>query len=119
MNRFVESEELHALLDWCDIVVCPYTDATQSGVIMSAFALCKPVLATNVGGLPEMLGNGKYGYIVPAKDSNAICGALRHISRHPEELSTLSTHIREDYFNHGVKSWENATDVISEAIESI
>lgn len=118
-NRFIESGELHALLDWCDVVVCPYTDATQSGVIMSAFALCKPVLGTNVGGLPEMLGFGRYGYIVPAKDSKALCEALRHIALHPEELATFSQHIHEDYFNHGEKSWEKAAEIISKAIESI
>lgn len=118
-NRFIESSELHALLDWCDVVVCPYTDATQSGVIMSAFALCKPVLATNVGGLPEMLGFGRYGYLVPPKDSKALCEALKHIDLHPEELSSFSQHIHEDYFNQGEKSWEKAAETISKAIESI
>lgn len=118
-NRFMKSGEVLALLNWCDIVVCPYTDATQSGVVMSAFALCKPVLATRVGGLPEMLGEGRYGYLVPPKDSNALCDALRHISLHAEELDAFSARIHEDYFNHGDKSWSKAADIISKAIESI
>ena len=44
-------------VDWLigAFMVCPYTDATQSGVIMSAFAFNKPVIATDVGGLPEMV----------------------------------------------------------------
>lgn len=48
-------------------MVCPYTDATQSGVIMSSFTFGTPVIATKVGGLPEMLGNGKYGMLVKEK----------------------------------------------------
>lgn len=43
----------------CEFTVVPYIDATQSGVIMSAYAFNKPCVATNVGGLPEMVIDGK------------------------------------------------------------
>ena len=39
--------------------MCPYTDATQSGVVYSSFALNTPVIATNVGGLSEMIDDGR------------------------------------------------------------
>jgi glycosyltransferase involved in cell wall biosynthesis len=48
----------------CDLVVLPYESATQSGVIQAAYGFEKPVLATNVGGLPDAVSNMKTGYIV-------------------------------------------------------
>ena len=48
----------------CDLVVLPYESATQSGVIQASYGFEKPVLATNVGGLPDAVDNMKTGYIV-------------------------------------------------------
>ena len=45
-NRFIPDDELVALIQNCAFMVCPYTDATQSGVIMSAFAFNKPSSCT-------------------------------------------------------------------------
>ena len=52
VNRFIELDELADLIRGALFTVCPYTDATQSGVVYSSFALNTPVIATNVGGLP-------------------------------------------------------------------
>lgn len=118
-NRFIKTEELYSLIDWCDIVVCPYTDATQSGVIMSSYALRKPVIATNVGGLPEMLQNGKLGLLVEPKNSKALCDAFEYVRNHKDCLDAYSERIERAYFNNGDRSWEKAVNIISEAIESI
>jgi len=48
----------------CDLVVLPYESATQSGVIQASYGFEKPVLATNVGGLPDAVDDMKTGYIV-------------------------------------------------------
>ena len=57
-------DELSALIQESSFVVCPYKDATQSGVVMSAYALKKPVIATRVGGLVEMVEDKKTGLLV-------------------------------------------------------
>ena len=67
-NRFIPDSELVALIQHAAFMVCPYTDATQSGVIMSAYAFEKPVIATNVGGLPEMVSHQHYGLIIKERD---------------------------------------------------
>lgn len=118
-NRYIESDELYSLINWCDIVVCPYTDATQSGVIMSAYALHKPVLATKVGGLPEMLMNGKLGILVPPKDSKALYEALIYIRNNKDCIKAFLEEIDNIYFNNGSRSWNKAVDIISKAIESL
>src|SRR5262249_40711886 len=54
------------------VVVLPYVDATQSGVIPLAYTAAKPVVATEVGSLPEMVEDGLTGYLVPPRDEAAL-----------------------------------------------
>ena len=110
INRFITNEELASLISNCIAVVCPYTDATQSGVVMSAFALNKPVIATNVGALPKMMEDNRHGFIVPPRDSKALEQAINQIIQ-PGTAEQMSENIRKDY-SLGERSWERiATEV--------
>ena len=60
----------------CDLVVLPYESAPQSGVIQVSYGFEKPVLATNVGGLPDVVDNMKTGYIVEPLRPDLIAGAV-------------------------------------------
>lgn len=104
INRFVPEPELVELLGNTDFVVCPYTDATQSGVIMSSYAFSKPVIATSVGGLVEMVENNKTGFIIPPANSEEICNALLKIEQDPGILNIWCNYIKEKY-SEGVNSW--------------
>lgn len=104
-NRFIPNEELVTLIKHCAFMVCPYTDATQSGVIMSAYAYYKPVIATNVGGLPEMVKHQKYGLIVKEKNVDALVRSITTLWRQPCLIDTYSKQIRQDY-NTGELSWK-------------
>lgn len=105
INRYVGMEELAGLLQDCSLTVCPYTDATQSGVIMTSYSLCKPVVATNVGGLGEMVEEGKTGLLVPPKDVDALADAIISLLNDGSTLNRMSENIRNDYFV-GDKSWK-------------
>jgi glycosyltransferase involved in cell wall biosynthesis len=59
------------------LIVCPYIDATQSGVIMTAYALGCPVMVTPVGGLPEYVDNGVTGIILNTADSLQLASQLK------------------------------------------
>lgn len=104
-NRFIDKEELVALVQKCYAVVCPYTDATQSGVLMSAFAFYKPAIATNVGALPEMLHHDEFGLIVKEKDIDALASSIIKICEEPSLVDTYSSNIRNEYLS-GKSSWE-------------
>lgn len=82
LNRFIPNEELVTLIQESKFVVCPYLEATQSGVLMTAFALNKPVIATNVGAFPEYIEQNITGILVPVSDpdklANAIISALNN-----------------------------------------
>ena len=103
-NRFIPDSELVALIKNCEFMVCPYTDATQSGVIMSAFAFNKPVIATNVGGLPEMVRHQQYGLIIKEKDVDSIKDSIIMLWKHKDKVKEYSENIKKDY-ETGELSW--------------
>ncbi len=103
-NRFIPEQELVALIANSQFMVCPYTDATQSGVVLSAFAFCKPVIATNVGALPEMVADRRHGMIVREKDSDTLAQAIVSLWRNEELQQQFSENIKSDYSTGG-KSW--------------
>lgn len=105
INRYVGMEELARLLQDSSVTVCPYTDATQSGVIMTSYSLCKPVVATNVGGLGEMVENGKTGLLVPPKDVDALADAIIALLKDDARREKMADNIRNYYFV-GDKSWK-------------
>jgi len=104
-NRYLSDAELAGFIRQAAFVVCPYIDATQSGVIMSSFALDKPVIATNVGGLPEMVEHGRHGLIVPPRDADALANAISHLLSQPLLTKQMSDYIHTDY-REGSFSWK-------------
>lgn len=105
INRFITNEELVTLMRRSLFVCCPYINATQSGVIMSAFALDKPVIATRVGALPEMVIDQSYGYLIPPEDTKALAHAIESMLE-PNVLKRMSLSIHDD-FSHGCRSWQS------------
>lgn len=104
INRYVGMEELAGLLQHCALSVCPYTDATQSGVIMTSYSLCKPVVATNVGGLGEMVDDQKTGLLVPPKDVDALANAIIALLNNEVKREEMANNIKNEYFT-GDKAW--------------
>ena len=105
-NHYVGMGELAELLSECELSVCPYTDATQRGVIMTSYALGKPVIATDVGGLPEMIEQDRTGIIIPPRDSSALAIAIIKILKDKNKLQEMSAYINNEYGN-GEKSWNS------------
>ena len=73
--QFVKDQQISSYFCSSDVVVLPYRSATQSGVIPLAYHFNKPVITTNVGGLPENVLDGQTGFIcnpTPKELSNSI-----------------------------------------------
>lgn len=75
-NKFVPDDEAADYFRRASVVVLPYIEASQSGVIPMAYSAGKPVVATTVGGLPEMVENGRTGYVVAPGDSVQLAEAV-------------------------------------------
>lgn len=76
LDRYVADEEVGDLVAAADAVVLPYRSATQSGVVLVAYAAGCPVISTAVGGLPEVVEEGVTGHLVPPEDPAALADAI-------------------------------------------
>ncbi|MDA8384161.1 MAG: glycosyltransferase family 4 protein [Betaproteobacteria bacterium] len=89
INRFIDDTEIRGIFEASDLVVLPYRSATQSGVIPMAYAFGKPVVATRVGALPEMVVEGTTGALVRPNDPEALAGTLERLLRDADRLKRM------------------------------
>ena len=75
-DQYIPNENVGIYYAAADVVVLPYITATQSGIIQIAYNYNKPVITTNVGGLPEVVEVGKTGFIVPPKNPQSLAQAI-------------------------------------------
>lgn len=75
-NEYVSNEKRTELFRRASLVAMPYVEATQSGVVPIAYTFGKPVVATEVGGLPEQVDHGQTGLLVPPRDERALAEAI-------------------------------------------
>lgn len=94
-NHYVDLQELALLLNGCLFMVCPYRDATQSGVVQTAYAKNTPIVATNVGAFPVYVEDGVTGMIVPPCDADALAAAMIELIDNPDRLKMMRINIEK------------------------
>ena len=112
VDKYVPNEEIGSYFIAADLVVQPYISATGSGVIQAAFGFNKPVIATTVGSLPEVIEDGKTGYLVRPRDPDELAKAILRFFRDQKS---------EEYINNIRKekhrfSWETMIAVIESLV---
>ena len=75
-DGYIPDKEVEKFFAASDVVVLPYVSATQSGIVQIAYGFDKPVIATNVGGLPDVVTDGKTGYLVEAENPEKLAEAV-------------------------------------------
>lgn len=75
----LQPADLAGLVAASDVIVAPYIDSRQSGVVLTAYAFRKPVIATAVGGLAEQVIDELTGLLVPADDNEALANAMLRV----------------------------------------
>jgi glycosyltransferase involved in cell wall biosynthesis len=110
VSDYIPNEKVGQYFSAADAVVLPYLSATQSGIAQIAYNFDKPVIATNVGGLAEVVVDGVSGLIVPPNNPAKLADAvLRFYSAHLEEaLSAGAAREKKKY------SWENMVEAIEQ-----
>jgi glycosyltransferase involved in cell wall biosynthesis len=83
---YVADEDLGGLLADHHALVAPYVSATQSGVTPLAFAAGRPVVATSVGGLPEVVREGETGALAPPSSPGAFADAIERVGANLDVL---------------------------------
>lgn len=82
---FIPTSEVKYYFSASDAVILPYKDATQSGIVQIAMNFRKPVIATNVGGLGEVVLSNQTGFIVDKDNPKALAEAIRKFYRENRE----------------------------------
>ena len=100
--RFIGDDELPGWFERADLVVLPYLQADQSGVLFTALAFGKPLLLSDVGGFPEIAHTGA-ARIVPAGDARALGLALRELLGDRAALTEMC--VKAAAAAHGRYSW--------------
>lgn len=118
INRYIANEELASLIRNSLFIICPYVSATQSGVVASAFALDKPVIATKVGGLPDMIQDGKTGLLVKERDVDALSNAIERLLTETDLLDIMSNNIKSEALN-SIHSWAKIADTYVNIYQTI
>jgi len=113
VNGYVPDSEVENYFVASDLVVLPYESATQSGIVQIAYGFGKPVVATNVGGLPEVVLDNETGYIVPPFKSKELADAIvRFFAEHKAE--EFHKNIEREAYKF---SWERMCDIVEELVE--
>ncbi|MEO8256949.1 MAG: glycosyltransferase [Acidobacteriota bacterium] len=86
--RFVSEQFKATLYGAADVAVMPHKESSQSGMGLEALAAGKPLLATRVGGLVELVDEGVNGYSVPVSNPEAMAGALVRFFSLPRSAQT-------------------------------
>lgn len=111
-DRFIPDEEVRYYFSAADCLVLPYRSATQSGVTQIAYNFSLPMIVTDVGGLPEIVPDGRTG-LVCAPTAEGIADALRRV----REVGTLRR-LRDNFAEERKRfSWGAMCDRLTEVLE--
>ena len=113
-NDYIPDNKVNLYFRACDIVAQPYKTATQSGVTQVAFHFERPMLVTNVGGLPEIVPDGKIGYVVNPDAQDIADALVRYYKENKEEDFTAG--VREEKRKYG---WDRMTAAVLNSYSQI
>jgi glycosyltransferase involved in cell wall biosynthesis len=113
--EFIPDNEMELYLKAADVLVLPYKDIFQSGVLFLAYAFGLPVVATDVGSFREEIIEGKTGFICRPDNPADLASTLKKYfsSDLYEDLSTRRGEIK-DYANN-VHSWSAVAELTRNA----
>jgi glycosyltransferase involved in cell wall biosynthesis len=99
---FIPSEEVALYFIACDVVVLPYREIDHSGIVHLAYSFGRPLITTNVGDFPEIIEDGRSGYLL--KENNAECLSetlFRALSSSPrlKEMGSYARYLGETKYS--------------------
>lgn len=107
---YVPNDRVGEYFSAADVVVLPYRSATQSGIAQVAYQFDKPVIATDVGGLAEVVRHDVTGFIVPPENPAALASAVIDFYKSKSE-SRFVRAVRKEKKKY---SWDSLVKTIEE-----
>jgi glycosyltransferase involved in cell wall biosynthesis len=108
IDGYIPDRDVEQYFAASDLVVLPYESATQSGIVQIAYGFDRPVIVTRVGGLPDVVEDGRTGYIIAPHNPCQLTAAVTDFYKNQ----------RQDAFEKAVEeqayrfSWDRMAEVV-------
>lgn len=112
--RWLGEHELGAIVDAADLIVCPYTEASQSGVVPTGYGAGLPAVVTPVGGLAEQVDDRRTGLVASAANPMAVADAITQLITRPGLYESCSRGALDQA--NGDLSWASVARGVGEAL---
>ena len=112
-NDFIPDSQVADYFNAADLVVQPYKDATQSGVTQIAYHFEKPMITTNVGGLAEIVPDGKVGYVIQPDEKELADAIIKFFTESKESDFVDNLKVEKQKY-----SWERMLETIDKLVEN-
>lgn len=116
-NYRIPDEQVAHLFQQASVVALPYIEASQSGVVAVAYAFGKPVVATKVGGIPDMVIDGQTGLLVPPNDAYSLAEAIITLLKDESKRRQMGHQARN--FAETELSWSRIAQKIFEVYQQV
>jgi glycosyltransferase involved in cell wall biosynthesis len=113
VDQYIPNEKVAMYFRAANVVALPYVSATQSGIVQIAFGLDRPVITTNVGGLPEAVDDGRTGFIVEPESAQQLAAAIVRFFESDAE-STFKSAIRQQSKRF---DWDQETALVEDFLK--
>ncbi|MFA3783653.1 glycosyltransferase [Melioribacteraceae bacterium 4301-Me] len=113
-NDFIPTADVKYYFSAADVVVLPYKDATQSGIVQIANNFNKPVIATKVGGLTEMIEDGKTGFLIEKENPEQLADTIIRFYEENKEFE-FTQNIKAEVEKY---SWQKFTAEMMEILKN-
>lgn len=110
-NRFIQDQEVGSFFRRATVVVLPYIEASESGVVKVAEAFTRSVITTRVGGLPEAVQHGVTGLIVEPENAQELADAILKLMTDKSLRESFEEQIREN--NNQRPGWNEAAEIMA------
>lgn len=94
-TRYIPIEEVGVLMEMTSVAIYPYWSSTQSASLQVAYHFERPVIATKVGGLPEVVDEGKSGFLVPPRSPDELATAILKFIDNPQLTAKMGAYAKE------------------------
>jgi glycosyltransferase involved in cell wall biosynthesis len=112
-EQFIPNERVKYYFSAADVVIQPYRNATQSGVTPLAYHFEKPMIVTNVGGLPDYVPDGKVGLVVNPDPGSIAAGINKFFQADEQQFSPFILEEKKKY------SWAAMVNVLIELYQKL
>lgn len=113
-DHYIPQEEVKYYFAASDCVVQPYKAATQSGITQIAYNFNKPMIVTNVGGLPEIVAHEKVGYVTELNETAIADAVVRFYAENKKAEFEKNVKLEKEKF-----SWEHFIDSLADFEEGV